>query len=201
MARYGFVVDLTTCVGCNACVAACTTENETPYWDGLYRTHVEDVSFGKFPDSGRAIIPRLCMHCENAACVRVCPTGASYTTADGIVLVDPDKCMGCGYCIVACPFGARYRYEQEAVNKATEIFGKEGGHQAPHVDKCTYCVHRVKQGREPACVAVCPAHARIFGDLDDPKSEVSKLVSSGKAQQIGDVGPEPKTYYVRQGGK
>jgi sulfur reductase FeS subunit len=197
MTRYGFVVDLTTCVGCNACVAACSMENQTPYWDGLFRTHVEDAEFGAFPDSGRAIIPRLCMHCEDAPCVRVCPTGASYKTAEGIVLIDPNKCMGCAYCIAACPYGARYRYEKENVEKAKEYYGEDGKHQKPTVDKCTYCAHRVAEGKKPACVGVCPAHARIFGDLDDPKSEVAKLVNSGKAQQIGDPGPGPKTYYVR----
>jgi len=197
MTRYGFVVDLTTCVGCNACVAACSAENETPFWEGKYRTHVEDVEFGEYPNTGRAIVPRLCMHCEEAACVRVCPTGASYKTAEGIVLIDPDKCMGCAYCIAACPFGARYRYEKEAIEKAKEIFGEDGKHQVPSIDKCTYCSHRVADGREPACVAVCPAHARIFGDLDDPKSEVAQLVNSGKAQAIGDAGPKPRTFYVR----
>jgi sulfur reductase FeS subunit len=197
MTRYGFVVDLTTCVGCNACVAACSTENQTPFWDGLFRTHVEDVEFGTFPDSGRAIIPRLCMHCEDAPCVRVCPTGASYKTADGIVLIDSDKCMGCAYCMVACPFGARYRYEKENVEKAKGYWGEDNKHQTPSIDKCTYCAHRVAVGQKPACVGVCPAHARIFGDLDDPKSEVAKLVNSGKAQVIGDPGPGPQTYYVR----
>jgi sulfur reductase FeS subunit len=197
MTRYGFVVNLTTCVGCNACVAACSMENQTPYWDGLFRTHVEDVEFGTFPDSGRAIIPRLCMHCEDAPCVRVCPTGASYKTAEGIVLIDSSKCMGCAYCVTACPYGARYRYEKENIEKAKEYFGEDGKHQNPTIDKCTYCAHRVAEGRKPACVDVCPAHARIFGDLDDPKSEVAKLVNSGKAQQIGEPGPGPKTYYVR----
>jgi sulfur reductase FeS subunit len=197
MTRYGFVVDLTTCVGCNACVAACSMENQTPYWDGLFRTHVEDVEFGTFPNSGRAIIPRLCMHCEEAPCVRVCPTGASYKTAEGIVLIDSSKCMGCAYCMAACPYGARYRYEKENVEKAKEYYGEDGKHQTPTIDKCTYCAHRVAEGKKPACADVCPAHARIFGDLDDPKSEVAKLVNSGKAQQIGDPGPGPKTYYVR----
>ncbi len=197
MARYGMVIDLRTCMGCNACVAACSEENQTPYWDGLFRTHVEDIPFGVFPDVGRVLLPRLCMHCENPPCVQVCPTGASHRTEDGIVLVDQDKCMGCGYCIVACPFGARYRYEKDMVKEAREIYGEEAEHRVPHVDKCTFCIHRVEEGREPACVETCPAHARIFGDLDEPGSEVYKLVSSGQAQPIGPQGPRPKVFYIR----
>lgn len=197
MARYGMVIDLQTCMGCNACVAACSEENQTPYWDGLFRTHVEDIPFGVFPDVGRVLLPRLCMHCEDPPCVQVCPTGASHQTEDGIVLVDQDKCMGCGYCIVACPFGARYRYEKDMIKEAREIYGADTEHRVPHVDKCTFCVHRVEEGREPACVETCPAHARIFGDLDDPGSEVYGLVSSGKAQSIGPQGPRPKVFYIR----
>jgi len=197
MARYGMVIDLTTCAGCNACLAACAQENHTPFWDGLFRTHVEDIESGTFPDSGRAFLPHLCMHCEDAACVSVCPTGATYKTEDGIVLTDPDKCMGCGYCIVACPFGARYRYEPEHVKEAEGIFGEDNKHQSPHVDKCSFCVHRVEKGLEPACVAVCPAHSRVFGDLDDPDSEVHELVESGRAQTIGMDGPGQKVYYIR----
>jgi len=196
MARYGMVIDLRTCMGCGACIAACTEENQTPYWANLFRTHVEDIAFGTFPDSGRLLLPRLCMHCENPPCVHVCPTGASHQTGDGIVLVDPDKCMGCGYCIVACPFGARYRYEREQVKEAPAHFGADVEHLVPHVDKCTFCVHRVREGREPACVETCPAHARIFGDLDDPDSEVHELVSSGTAQPIGPLGPGQKVFYI-----
>jgi len=197
MAHYGMVIDLRTCMGCNACVAACTEENHTPYWSGLFRTHVEDIPFGVFPDAGRVLLPRLCMHCEDPPCVQVCPTGASYKTDDGFVLVDYDRCMGCGYCIVACPFGARYRYERELVQEAKEIYGEDVEHRVPHVDKCTFCVHRVREGREPACVETCPGHARIFGDLDDPDSEVHRLVFSGKAQPIGSLGPHPKVFYIR----
>ncbi len=197
MARYGMVIDLRTCMGCNACVAACTEENQTPYWDDVFRTHVEDIPFGAYPDVGRVLLPRLCMHCEDAPCVRVCPTGASYKTEDGFVLVDYDKCMGCGYCIVACPFGARYRYERDMVHEAQERYGGDVQHRVPHVDKCTFCVHRVREGREPACVETCPAHARIFGDLDDPNSEVHHLVTSGQAQPIGSMGPRPKVFYIR----
>ncbi len=197
MTRYAMVINLQTCMGCNACVAACAEENHTPYWEGKFRTHVEDIAFGVFPDAGRVLLPRLCMHCEHPPCVSVCPTGASYQTEDGFVLVDYDKCMGCGYCITACPFGARYRYEREDVKEAKEIFGEDIEHLVPHVDKCTFCFHRVKDGREPACVEVCPAHARIFGDLDDEQSEVHHLVFSGKAQPIGPAGPRPKVFYIR----
>ena len=197
MARYGMVIDLRACVGCLACVAACSMENQTPYWEGRYRTHIEDIHMGRFPNVTRVLFPRLCMHCENPPCETVCPTGATFKTKDGIVLVDYDKCMGCGYCIIACPFSARYRYEKDYIEKAKEIYGEEIEHQVPHVDKCTFCVHRVKEGRLPACVETCPTNARIFGDIDDPRSEIHKLVVSGKARPIGPSGTSAKVYYLK----
>ncbi len=197
MAKYSMVINLNACTGCMACVAACSLENQTPYWNRKYRTHVEDISLGTFPDVKRILFPRLCMHCENSPCVTVCPTGASYRTEDGIVLVNPEKCMGCGYCIIACPFGARYRYEKDDVKEAKKIYGKNNEHKVPHVDKCTFCVHRVREGRQPACVETCPTGARIFGDLEDPKSEVYKLVKSGSAKPIGPLGTGAKVYYIK----
>lgn len=195
MARYAMVLDLNTCTACRACTAACTMENRTPFWSGKFRTHVEDMASGEFPQVHRAFLPRLCMHCDKAPCVAVCPTGASHQTADGVVVVDADRCMGCKYCIIACPYQARYLYESEDVTKAKEVYGE--GPATPSVDKCTFCEHRLKEGREPACVASCIAGARIFGRLDDPNSAVAKLVASGQAKPLRpDVGTSPKVYYL-----
>jgi len=195
MTRYGMVIDLNTCTGCRACAAACSLENRTPYWSEKFRTHVQDVTNGRFPEVSRSFVPRLCMQCDNAPCISVCPTGASHRTAEGIVVVDADKCMGCKYCIVACPYQARFVYEAEDVKKAREVYGE--GPKAAAVDKCTFCEQRVKEGREPACVATCLAGARIFGDLDDPNSPVTKLVSGGQAKPLrADVGTKPKVYYL-----
>jgi len=204
MARYGMVIDITKCVGCEGCVAACSMENHTPYWRGLYRTHIEEHVTGTYPNVGRQFVPRLCMHCENPPCQDVCPTGATYTTEDGIVRVDQDRCIGCGYCMIACPYDARYPFEQDYIAEAKQRYGQEIVHHNGHADKCDFCVHRLKQGLLPACVETCPLHARIFGDLDDPNSEVAKLVASGKAKPLRpELGTKPKVFYIgyHEGGK
>jgi sulfur reductase FeS subunit len=196
--RYGMVIDLTTCLGCQACSAACSLQNETPYWAGKFRTHVADVEQGAFPDVTRTFFPNLCMHCEDAPCVRVCPTGASYKSSEGAVLIDQDRCMGCQACVAACPYGARYVYEKEDVKQARVIYGDKNKHMVPHVDKCTFCYDRVQGGEEPACVATCPGDARIFGDLDDPTDRAAKLVSTGKARPAGEqFGTKPRVFYIR----
>jgi Fe-S-cluster-containing dehydrogenase component len=194
--RYGMVIDLNSCMGCGACMAACSIENRTPYWRGEYRTHVADVVKGKYPAVRRVFIPRLCMHCEDPPCVKVCPTKASYRTEEGIVLIDYDKCIGCKYCIIACPYDARYVYHHEDVEKSEEIHHDAPYHRV-HIDKCTFCVHRLEKGKQPACVETCVGEARIFGDLDDPGSDVARLVSSGLAKPFKpEQGTRPKVYYI-----
>lgn len=196
MAHYTMVIDLTVCTGCRACEAACALENQTPYWDEKYRTHVEDIVTGSFPDVERTFLPHMCMQCEEPACVEACPTGASYIAEDtGIVLIDHDVCIDCRYCVAACPYGARYEYTKADQQKAVEIYGE--AHGQDFIDKCTLCEHRIKQGMEPACVTTCLAGARIFGDLDDPDSEVSKLVNSGRAKPLApEAGTHPKIYFI-----
>ena len=198
MTRYAMVLDLTTCTGCRACQAACALENQTPYWAEKMRTHVEDVTRGEFPNTERVFVPHLCNQCENPACVEACPTGASYQTADGIVMVNQDKCIDCKYCMTACPYDARYEYNDANRAQAQIVFA-----QAPSktfVDKCTFCAQRLKLGQEPACVATCLAGARIFGDLDDPKSQVAQLVASGKAKPLApEAGTKPKVFYIGLG--
>lgn len=180
--RLGLVIDLDTCVGCQACVTSCKEWNTGGYpaplsdvdaygakpWGAwLNRVHGFEV-LSEDGGPGRTVhFPRSCLHCENAACVTVCPTGASYKRAeDGIVLVDESKCIGCGLCAWACPYGAREMDPLGGVMK-----------------KCTLCVDRIynealpEEDREPACVRACPTHARHFGDLADPDSGVSRLVA------------------------
>src|SRR5262245_61996674 len=147
--NYGFVIDNGACIGCHACSTACKSENQVPV--GVYRTWVKSVEVGRFPDVRRSFQVTRCNHCENPPCVRICPTTAMHRRPDGIVDFDSDACIGCKACIQACPYDA--------------IHLDPGSHTAA---KCHYCAHRVDVGLEPACVVVCPEHAIIAGDLDDP---------------------------------
>ncbi len=197
MARYAMVMDMRACVGCQACMAACSTENHTPYWSEKFRTHVEENELGQYPDVRRELLPRLCMHCENTPCLSACPTGSTYKTKDGIVRVDYDRCIGCYACVIACPYDARYPYDSDDVETAYNIYGSDNSHDQPHVDKCSFCEHRVLEGREPGCVSTCPTNARVFGDLDDPDSEVHKLASRGDARPLRpELGTSPKVFYI-----
>ena len=148
MAHYAIVVDLDRCIGCHGCEIACKNENNIAlgeYWNKV----VERGPFGEYPDLEMYFLPTMCQQCQDAPCVNVCPTGASYRDADGMVLVDKEKCIGCKYCMMACPYGVRYLNEEERV-----------------VEKCTMCEQRISQGELPQCVAQCGARARFFGDLD-----------------------------------
>jgi sulfite dehydrogenase (quinone) subunit SoeB len=176
--KLGLVIDLDTCVGCHACATACKEWNgasaisgpltdDSPYGadpTGVWFNRIRHYEVGAFPDCKTVNVPMSCLHCEDAACVTVCPTGASYKREDGIVLVDQDRCMGCNLCAWACPYGAR------------ELDPASGT-----MKKCTLCVDRIfdtalpVEEREPACVLACPTHARHFGDFDDPASKVSTL--------------------------
>lgn len=200
MARYGMVIDLKKCVGCTACAMACKAENGTP--PGVWWNKILMGERGQGTAARRTYLPMMCMHCANAPCVNVCPTGASYKRPDGIVVIDYDKCMGCKYCETACPYGARTfvdsirpYYAKFGLTPYEQLKYKE--HQAGVVEKCNLCVGRVTQGKQPACVATCAAKARIFGDLDDPNSEVSRLVTTRKAFQLmPELGTNPSVYYL-----
>jgi Fe-S-cluster-containing dehydrogenase component len=135
-----------------------------------------------------AFVPRLCMQCENPPCVTVCPVGATYRTAEGIVLVDQARCIGCGYCVVACPYGARYLVP-EGERSPTGQVGV--------ADKCTWCYHRISVGRQPACVEVCPVEARVFGDLNDDASPIQAfLLAPGAGVLRPELGTLPRVFYV-----
>ena len=146
--KLGMLIDLSLCIGCNACTVACKRENDVPL--GAFNTWIESFDVER-PDGriARANVPKQCNHCADAPCVKVCPTGASYRAEDGTVQIDKDKCIGCQFCAMACPYGVRYLNEEERV-----------------VEKCTLCQQRTAQGELPQCVAQCGARARFFGDLD-----------------------------------
>lgn len=199
MARYAMVIDLNACIGCNACMAACAIENQTPFWSGKWRTTVEDISRGNSSETAmREFFPRLCNHCENPPCVSVCPTGATYKTAEGIVVVDDDVCMGCQACTLACPYDARYAINYEDNTEKKAVFGEETLKKTkPTVDKCDFCRDRVLDGRLPGCVETCVGNSRMFGDLDNPDDKVTQIVDGGLAKPLlPHLGTRPNVFYI-----
>jgi Fe-S-cluster-containing dehydrogenase component len=197
MTRYAMVIDLNTCVGCNACMAACAIENQTPVWKGAWRTKVHDQEIGTGEDVHRRFFPRLCNHCDNPPCLSVCPTGATYQLANGIVKVDEALCMGCRACAMACPYDARIEVTWEDVREGKAFYGSDYRRERPSMDKCTFCDHRVAEGLKPACVETCVGSARLFGDLHDPDDPVAQLVASGVARPLlPHLGTRPNVYYI-----
>ena len=203
MARYGMAFDLRRCIGCNACVIGCKQENSLP--DGVFFTRTLSEEYGVFPAVNRVYIPTLCNHCDDAPCEKVCPSGATYTRDDGIVMVDDEICIGCNSCEVACPYDQRSVMSKELFDKG--LFGE--GELTPFeeqgyvrftpgtVTKCDFCSERVDAGLDPACVVTCPTDARIFGDLDDPDSDVSILIRErGGRPPLPEKNTKPKVYYI-----
>lgn len=176
--RWGMLIDLRKCIGCQACTVACKFENNVP--EGSFRTWVPDVELGTYPEVRRAFLPRLCNHCERPSCIEVCPAGATWQRRDGIVEIDYDLCWGCGACVNACPYDARF------IDPVTKT-----------ANKCTFCSQRVDQGLLPACVETCVGGARQFGDLNDPNDPVTKQIVTGAVQQLKpDTGNEPRVFYI-----
>ncbi len=177
--QYGMLIDVRRCIGCQACSVACKAEFDVPL--GATRSWVEYVEKGTYPNVSRSFLPRLCNHCTHPPCVPVCPTGATYKRKeDGIVVVDGGLCIGCKYCIQACPYDARF------LNPVTG-----------NADKCDFCLHRISQGIEPACVETCIGRARIFGDLNDPDSEIAKRIATNPVTVLRQgQGTEPNVYYI-----
>lgn len=181
---YAFVININNCIGCGNCVRACRRENQVP--SEVFRTWVERYIItddGVYVDSPNGalegfkevnaelrekatdafFVPKMCNHCAEPPCVQVCPVGATFKTQEGFVLVDPEYCLGCAYCVQACPYGARFINPEHHIS-----------------DKCDWCYHRVQKGLLPACVTVCPTKTRLFGDLKDPESEVTKIFEEDK---------------------
>jgi len=205
--RYGMGIDVKSCIGCGKCVKACKEENGVPKEPFYFRTWIERYSI---LTSGKTIvdsplggsdgipgdvkesdilrnffIPKLCNHCKNAPCVQVCPVGATFTTEDGVVLVDKKYCIGCRYCIQACPYGARF------LNPVTRT-----------ADKCTFCYHRLVRGLLPACVEVCPKKARIFGDTNQLSSQLTRFFRFNEIQVLKpDLNTSPQVFYANLDGE
>jgi tetrathionate reductase subunit B len=199
---FGFLVDTEKCIGAGKCLLACRLENNVP--EGFHRTWVERyvhfkdgrVQVDLVPEAGYAgsdlptidpesvdrayFVPKLCNQCEDAPCNQVCPVHAAFTSPEGIELVDPQRCIGCAYCVEACPYGVRF------INPDTGT-----------ADKCTWCYHRITRGESPACVEACPVGARVFGRIDDPESEISKRIAKIRTDVLKKhLGTHPKTRYV-----
>lgn len=177
--HYGMVIDVRRCYGCQACAVACKAEFNVPL--EFTRSWVEYVEKGNYPTVSRSFLPRLCNHCSEPQCVDVCPTNATWKREeDGIVVVDSDICIGCKYCVQACPYDMRFSHPESGT-----------------ASKCDFCVHRVSQGLEPACVEACPSRARIFGDLNDPESEISMVIASNPVTVLRpEKGTKPNVYYI-----
>ena len=176
--QYGMVIDCRRCIGCHSCTVACKSEFDVP--PGVNRSWVEYVEKGTYPYVSRSFLPRLCNHCSEPPCVPVCPTNATYKRHDGFVVVDQGLCIGCKYCVQACPYDARF------LNPVTGW-----------ADKCDFCVHRVEKGLDPSCVNTCIGGARIFGDFSDLESEVSKLIAENQVTVLRrEMGTFPNVYYI-----
>jgi tetrathionate reductase subunit B len=178
--RYAMVTDLRRCVACEACTASCNAEWGVPA--GQARTHVKHTGVtGTFPELKSAVYVAQCNHCDRPPCVDACPSGATFKADNGIVRVDRELCIGCGYCVAACPYDARF------IDPV-----------AKKVDKCDFCIARLERGQQPACVTTCTAHAKYFGDLEDVTSDVHRMVYLEGARRIetAAVAVGPNVYYV-----
>lgn len=176
--KFGFVIDNRKCIGCHACTVACKSEHDVPV--GVNRTWVKQTEKGEFPNTRRVFSVTRCNHCTDAPCVTICPTEALYTRDDGIVDFNNERCIGCKSCMQACPYDALY------IDPETNTAAK-----------CNYCSHRTDIGLEPACVNVCPEHAIISGDMEDPNSEISKLIAGQQVQtRKPEKGTKPNVYYI-----
>ncbi|MBI5183191.1 MAG: 4Fe-4S dicluster domain-containing protein [Nitrospinae bacterium] len=198
--RWAFIIDLDRCIGCKACAIACKVEFDTRL--GLFMSQVIYYEYGEYPNTKRNFLPWLCNHCEYPPCINGCPVEpidaefngirfkkkATYKRPDGVVMVDEDRCIGCGLCIQNCPYNVRF-FDPE----------KKGGANPDtnHASKCDLCVHILDAGVVPCCVNTCPARARLIGDLNDPNSEVSRLLKRDKAEVLlPEKGTKPHVFYI-----
>ena len=203
MTKLAIGIDLHRCIGCNTCALACKMQNNVPdgmLWNRVLTEGCErfDSAEGTYPNLSRTYLPLACQHCENPACERVCPTGATYKDDKGRVEIDYDKCIGCRMCMAACPYNARVFNWSEPERDPNWNYGDKDVPVRPKgvAEKCTLCKERTDRGDEPMCVKCCPVKARTFGDLDDPNSEISKLVANRNAGVLlEEQGTRPQVRY------
>jgi molybdopterin-containing oxidoreductase family iron-sulfur binding subunit len=216
---YGYGLDITRCIGCRRCVYGCVDENNQSrdpqiHWIRVLEFEREaairgiDLEEGdpyydheKVPAEGKFYLPVACMHCEDSPCTAVCPTGATWREPDGIVVIDYDWCIGCRYCIASCPYGARHfnwgepNVPADEINPNMHLLGNRP-RSVGVVEKCSFCIQRVRTGRYPACVEVCPVGARKFGNLLDPDSEIRYLLKNKRTFVLkADLDTRPKFFY------
>jgi len=204
MSRLGMIIDTKYCINCNACTEACKQEQGTPPKILFARVNVRE--YGKYPEVHKIFLPLLCMHCENPPCMQSCPSHAISKTPDGIVKVNEEKCIGAQACVSACPYGAMYYPMELETYFKGQVTPFEGYHinkriSFPAAMKCNFCEHRVREGKEPACVVTCPTDCRIFGDLDDPNSKPNlylkkRLPKSSLISLRAEAGTKPKVRYL-----
>lgn len=219
--RWVMVIDLRKCVGCHACTISCVVENKLP--PGVVYRPVLEEEIGIYPHVTRRFIPRPCLQCDRPPCVPVCPVNATWKRSDGIVVIDYDQCIGCRYCITACPYGARTfdfgdRYTEGTPKAQAFLVGEEGAavhetipmfeYDQPrprHAEaspvgstrKCHFCAHRIERGLLPQCVVTCIGRATYFGDANDPESLISELIAQPNVMRLKEeLGTEPRVYYL-----
>ena len=209
--KWAMVIDLARCIGCSACTVACKAENNLP--PGVVYRPVMEEELGEYPNVRRRFTPRPCMQCDDPPCVPVCPVSATYKRPDGIVEIDYKRCIGCRYCVAACPYNARtfdfgeFYTADTPEKQAYEVspspeYGrswKRTGQKSPigNVRKCQFCIHRLEAGMLPACTTTCVGLATFFGDKNDPESLVSELIGSPRVTRLKEeLGTDPKVYYL-----
>ena len=209
--RWGMVIDLRKCVGCHACTVSCIAENKLP--PGVVYRPVLDQEIGTYPNVTRRFVPRPCMQCDNPSCVSVCPVRATWKRHDGVVIVDYDRCIGCRYCLTACPYGARTSdfgnyytehtpeiqpYEKQPSNEYCKSWDRHGNRSpVGNARKCHFCLHRLEQGLLPQCVSTCVGRANYFGDIHDARSLVAQMAkSANQIKLLEEKGTRPTVIYL-----